>query len=86
MATRILKKVADFGSNQKYYYIFASHSCDSLCPLHGGYGLYNNNFLISLSVMDSDIFLLFYNVFKKNSIYLHRFRSLVYIFLLIIIL
>lgn len=41
---------------------------------------------ISLSVMDGDIFLLFYNVFKKNSIYLHRFLGfLVYKFLLIIL-
>lgn len=55
-------------------------------PFMVGYGLYNNNFLISRSVMDGDIFLLFYNVFKKNSIYLHRFLGfLVYKFLLIIL-
>ena len=53
----------------KYNTIYLhSHSCDSLCPFMMGYGLYNNNFLISLSVKDRDIFLCLLVFFHRTSI------------------
>ena len=46
----------DFGSDQKNLYICILIHAIVYAPFMVGYGLYNNNFLISLSVMDRDIF------------------------------